>query len=363
MRRAALLAAPLVLAGLVCGQSGCGSGDDSGVPVPGTPGAPLTPLPVLDAKIDLKAIWGASATDVWAVGSNGTIVHYDGTSWTNQKSGVTENLTGIDGTSNKDIWVTGDQGSVLHWNGKKWSIVSTTPMTVLLEVWVGSSTNVWAVGLDTYLAGAGYVKHWDGTTWVDGDDSSTTSFWQVWGSGSDDVWLVGDAPDGTGVALRGTPIAAVDAGLPFDTAGYAGPAPAGRLGLGAGRRLGGRVLRRHHALGREHVDDDPIGRAHGVPPRRTRKRQRRRMGGRPRRRRRALRGRQVGQDPDRHHEHALVALGRFRDRRLARRGSRYRPPLGRRSGVSVLVRDSPANHGLRAISPLVGFADDGRRDD
>ena len=39
-------------------------------------------------------------------------------------------------------------------------------MTVLLQMWVGSPTNVWAVGLDTSLAGNGYVKHWDGTNLV-----------------------------------------------------------------------------------------------------------------------------------------------------------------------------------------------------
>lgn len=230
MTRAALLAALLITTGGA--QLGCGSGDDSAIPVPGTDGAPLGPLPSLDKTLDLKAVWGAGANDVWAVGSNGLIVHYNGTSWTNQKSGVTENLTGIDGSSNHDIWVCGDMGSVLHWDGKTWSVASSTPMTVLLQVWVGSPTNVWAVGLDTYLAGAGYVKHWDGTSWVDGDDASTTSLWQVWGSGPDDVWLVGDAPDGTGVALRGAPNVPAEAGYLFDTAGYAGPPLRGVWGSG-----------------------------------------------------------------------------------------------------------------------------------
>ncbi|MGH7437556.1 MAG: WD40/YVTN/BNR-like repeat-containing protein [Polyangiaceae bacterium] len=224
MRRAALLAALVTTAGLVCGPSGCGSGDDSGVAAPTGDAAVLAPLPKLPSTLDLKAVWGTSSTSVWAVGSGGTIVQYDGTDWNYAElaappdGGEIESLTGVDGASNDDVWVTGDQGSVLHWNGKKWSIVSNTPNTVLLQVWVGSSSNVWAVGLDTNLLGGGYVTHWDGTAWQDSDDSSTTSFWQVWGSGPDDVWLVGDSIDGSGVALRGSPT------VPFNTSGYAGPA-------------------------------------------------------------------------------------------------------------------------------------------
>ena len=217
MRGAALLAALLVANG---GLYGCGSGDDASIPVPGTDGAPLSPLPSLDPKLDLKALWGTSANDVWAVGSNGLIVHYDGHTWTPEKSGVTENLTGIDGSSSTDVLVCGDAGSVLHWDGKTWSIATSTPMTVLLQMWVGAPTNVWAVGLDTSLAGNGYVTHWDGTAWAEAEVTTATSLWQVWGSGPEEVWLVGDAIDGSGTALRGL---AADAGYVFDTVGYAGP--------------------------------------------------------------------------------------------------------------------------------------------
>src|SRR5262249_27816784 len=90
VRGAARLAALLPALAAIGGLHGCGSGDAAAIPVPGTDGAPLSPLPSLDPKLDLKALWGTSATDVWAVGANGAIVHYDGKTWTPQKSGVTE---------------------------------------------------------------------------------------------------------------------------------------------------------------------------------------------------------------------------------------------------------------------------------
>src|SRR2546422_1531974 len=34
----------------------------------------------------LLGVWGSGGTDVFAVGGGGTIVHYDGTSWTDRKS-------------------------------------------------------------------------------------------------------------------------------------------------------------------------------------------------------------------------------------------------------------------------------------
>lgn len=35
----------------------------------------------IDGDINLTSVWGSSATDVWAVGSNGTVLHYDGAVW------------------------------------------------------------------------------------------------------------------------------------------------------------------------------------------------------------------------------------------------------------------------------------------
>ena len=40
----------------------------------------------------LAAVWGSSASDVWAVGSGGTIIHYDGKTWTPTPSGVHEHV-------------------------------------------------------------------------------------------------------------------------------------------------------------------------------------------------------------------------------------------------------------------------------
>ena len=65
------------------------------------------------ARQTVYGVWGTSGTNVFAVGLGGTILHYDGVSWTAQSSGTTKTLNGIWGTSAGDtIFVVGDSGTV-----------------------------------------------------------------------------------------------------------------------------------------------------------------------------------------------------------------------------------------------------------
>ena len=68
----------------------------------------------------LFSMWGASATDVWAAGYNGTLVHYDGTKWEVRSSGITDQIVSIHGTASNDIFAL--SGNVLlHYDGTKWT--------------------------------------------------------------------------------------------------------------------------------------------------------------------------------------------------------------------------------------------------
>ena len=59
---------------------------------------------VSNTYADLNGVWGNSATDVYAAGTAGTILHYDGTAWSAMTSNTTNDLKGIWGTlSNKDL--------------------------------------------------------------------------------------------------------------------------------------------------------------------------------------------------------------------------------------------------------------------
>jgi len=88
--------------------------------------APMTWVEVASGTTyDLTGVWGTSATDVWAVGKRGVILHYNGTSWSRQQSPVTTDLLGIRGRSASDIYAVGAQGTYIHYNGTQWSKVTT----------------------------------------------------------------------------------------------------------------------------------------------------------------------------------------------------------------------------------------------
>ena len=81
--------------------------------------------------------WGASPTDIWAVGgavespdTGGVIWHYDGVNWTSLdlsavREGGIPQLFKVWGRSTGDVYAVGFRGIVLHWNGATWSQVPT----------------------------------------------------------------------------------------------------------------------------------------------------------------------------------------------------------------------------------------------
>lgn len=86
----------------------------------------------------LTAISGTSANDVWAVGDDGSIVHFDGTSWTKSMSPTTEKLRAVLAFSANDVYASGDD-SVLHWDGSVWTKVLNLGSRSLS----GTSSRLW----------------------------------------------------------------------------------------------------------------------------------------------------------------------------------------------------------------------------
>ena len=69
----------------------------------------------------LNAVWGTSATDVFAVGVDGTILHYDGNTWSPMVSGILDDLSGVWGSASSDVFTVGENGAILHYNGSTWA--------------------------------------------------------------------------------------------------------------------------------------------------------------------------------------------------------------------------------------------------
>ncbi|HYR07401.1 MAG TPA: hypothetical protein VEQ60_06525, partial [Longimicrobium sp.] len=101
-----------------------------------TGGAWVVDEPVTEDE--LYDVWGSSASDVFAVGTFGTIVHWDGTAWEEMDSGLgcgCQSLNGVWGSGPNDVWAVGDGGLILHYDGVEWVAGDTVPADFLTGVW------------------------------------------------------------------------------------------------------------------------------------------------------------------------------------------------------------------------------------
>tara|TARA_B100000315_G_scaffold195807_1_gene186770 strand:- start:10373 stop:10744 length:372 start_codon:yes stop_codon:yes gene_type:complete len=53
----------------------------------------------------INAIWGTSSNNVYFVGGNGSIVHYDGLNFVKMESGTEVDLNSITGTGPDNVWI------------------------------------------------------------------------------------------------------------------------------------------------------------------------------------------------------------------------------------------------------------------
>src|SRR5581483_11452858 len=153
----------------------------------------------------LAAVWGASSSNVWAVG-DGVIIHWNGSSWTVTPGGETAYLYAVWGANAGSVWAAGAYGALGKWNGTSWSgfygsfagdagYQSTSDAYVGL--WGSSAKDVWAIGESAN------ILHFDGATWTVQPGPSQyknfstqgccTPLRGIWGDATDDVWVVGSA--------------------------------------------------------------------------------------------------------------------------------------------------------------------------
>ncbi|MFL5385501.1 MAG: hypothetical protein ACJ8GN_23510 [Longimicrobiaceae bacterium] len=147
---------------------------------------------------DLRSVWGFSANDVWVVGDSGRIAHFDGSGWTAHEV-TAKGLRSVWGNAANSVWAVGDGGTVLHWNGAAWepqslpSLPDPADSVTVAAVWGTSATDVWvAANYHPYFNwGYSNLYHYDGTSWTDVVVTQSTTFAGGWSSSPTDVWISG----------------------------------------------------------------------------------------------------------------------------------------------------------------------------
>lgn len=104
-------------------------------------------------------MWGSGFDDIWIVGQEGLIVHWDGSTWTPVASGTGASLRRVFGTGPKHAVAVGTGGTILHWDGVSWNRKVSGTSEVLTGVWGTGPANMWAGGWN------GTILKWNGATW------------------------------------------------------------------------------------------------------------------------------------------------------------------------------------------------------
>jgi hypothetical protein len=141
----------------------------------------------------LAGVWETpNGSDTWSVGKSGTILHWNSTSktWTSESSGTTKNLSAVWGFDANHVWAFGESGTILERIGDAWR-ANTPGNSDLFGAWGSSSTDVWAVGA------AGTILHLDESgVWTTQVSNTSKDLHGIWGSGPKDVWVVGSDHNG-----------------------------------------------------------------------------------------------------------------------------------------------------------------------
>ena len=141
------------------------------------PNEPYDPIPVAGA---FNAVSFADASHGWAVGVRvnnvapqgvatiDSLVAFTadgGSKWTSSTAGVAQELQGVDAITASDVWAVGNNGTIVHWDGGSWSSRSVSGWTAskaFNAVSFFDSQHGWAVGDGN---GVAYTSN-GGATWT-----------------------------------------------------------------------------------------------------------------------------------------------------------------------------------------------------
>ncbi len=139
-------------------------------------------------ETNFRCIWGASENDIFIGGSDGVIIHYDGIKWEKMETGIQKGIYGIWGISGSDVFAVG-YSFILHYDGEKWNNMNIPVKGYLYAIWGSSASDIFVAGT------RGIILHYNGETWArmeTGIEDSIT-LRSIWGSGPGNVFAAGES--------------------------------------------------------------------------------------------------------------------------------------------------------------------------
>jgi hypothetical protein len=135
------------------------------------------------STMTINAIWGVG-TEMFAVGSSNLILHFTGGGWISENITGGNDLYGVWGTSATDVYVVGSGGTIFHKTSAAASWPAETSHTSATLYSVGGSSG------DIYAVGSGVIARSSGSgNWT--ASTQAFNFARVQAATSTDVWIAG----------------------------------------------------------------------------------------------------------------------------------------------------------------------------
>ncbi len=137
---------------------------------------------------NLRGVDPVSASDIWAVGNDGVIIHYNGSTWTSVASPTGEDLYGIDMISASDGWAIGRSGVILRYNGSSWSVHTDTSNEAWNTISMVSASKGFAGGNSS-----NNMAEYDGSAWTEFVGPVSDDINDIYMFDGGTGWAVGDS--------------------------------------------------------------------------------------------------------------------------------------------------------------------------
>ena len=149
-----------------------------------------------------RALWGASPTNIYAANNTG-VLHYDGTAWSQVQAVHWRGMYDVYGTSASNVWAVGENGMILRFDGTTWSAwrfdgTSVTPYDLNTWALPGQKINLRAVfpipgtTMIGIVGDGGTALVYDGssfTTWSIYNTGNNSTITHVWGTSYFDLYI------------------------------------------------------------------------------------------------------------------------------------------------------------------------------
>jgi hypothetical protein len=144
-------------------------------------------------------VWASAADDRWVVGgtnSKGAILHYDGNAWSPIEPGIDIPLLNwTHGFAKNNLVMVGNGGTILTYDGNTFTKEQSPTQENLWGVWGATEDRVYAVGGSGRPESKATLLLRDNGVWTELEPEFTRenvfAFFKVWGSADDDVYVVG----------------------------------------------------------------------------------------------------------------------------------------------------------------------------